>query len=99
MWTARVTGEYLLSIIWGYENKLDGRAVYLAFLDYYESANNKQVAAICATGRLELLVLTTNFPGGVPAFVAKFRDIIQDLKDAGRENDTWPPKISIPFQD
>src|SRR3954469_14889134 len=38
--------------------------------------------ATMAMGRLNSIQMMYNSPGGIPAFLTKFRDAIQDLKDA-----------------
>lgn len=82
IWISRVTGGLALSMLRQFENDKDGRGAYLKFLEVYEGKHNMGQVALLALARLNALHLSYNFPGGVPVFISKFRDALQDLKDA-----------------
>ena len=71
-----------LSILREFEVDRDGRGTYLKFLNVYEGKHNIRQMATMAMGRLNSIQMQYNSPGGIPAFLTKFRDAIQDLKDA-----------------
>ena len=54
MWSARVFGSYPLTIIRQHEKSKDGRAVFLDFLNHYESTNNLEQASLLAMNRLQV---------------------------------------------
>ena len=87
MWTSRVFGSYPLTIIRSFEQKKDGRGVYLQFLDHYENTNNMEQVSLLALSKLQELSLTYKTPGGLPGYVTKFRDAILDLQEAGKPLD------------
>ena len=71
-----------LPIIREFESTRDGRGTYLKFLNVYEGKHNIRQMATMAMGRLNSIQMQYNSPGGIPVFLTKFRDAIQDLKDA-----------------
>ena len=54
----------------------------MKLLNIYEGKHNLDQVALMAMTKLSNLNLTYNYPGGVPAFLSKFRDAQQDLRDA-----------------
>src|SRR5687767_10331780 len=72
-----------LSIIRNFEATKDGRGIYMKFRDIYECASNKQQMALMAMQKLNSLTQAYNTNGGVPVFITKFRDTLNDLMDAG----------------
>ena len=84
IWISRIVSGLALSILRDYEETRDGRGVYFKLLDIYEGKHNLEQVAIMAMNKLSNLHLTYNYPGGVPAFISKFRDAQQDLRDAGQ---------------
>ena len=87
IWTSRVYGSYPLQLIREYEDSKDGRAVYFAFLDHYESRNNLEQVGLMALDKLSSLQLTYRSQGGVAGYVTQFREDVLDLKDAGKPLD------------
>ena len=82
IWSSRVFGSYPLGLIRQYENTKDGKGVYTAFMDYYESTDNLERAAVLAFDWMTNLQFNQNTHGGFPAFVMELRQIILDLEDA-----------------
>ena len=70
-----------------HEVEKDGRAVYQEFNQHYESTDNLQQATLLTLQALNNLSLTYQYSGGVPAFAAKFNDLLLDLRDAGKPLD------------
>ena len=64
------------------EDEKDGRGAYFKFLEIYEGKHNLEQVALLALAKLNSIPLQYKAPGGVPAFIAKFRGALQDLKDA-----------------
>src|SRR5690348_10030296 len=54
----------------------------MKFLEIYEGKHNLEQVALLALSKLNNMTLYYKAPGGVPAFIAKFRGALQDLKDA-----------------
>ena len=71
-----------MSILREYEDKKDVRGAYFKFLEIYEGIHNLEQVALLALAKLNGMFLGYKAPGGVPAFIAKFRGALQDLKDA-----------------
>ena len=71
-----------LSILCDFEDEKDGRGVYLKLKDIYECASNMKQVALMSITRLSALTLTYNTSGGVPVFITKFRNLLNDIKDA-----------------
>lgn len=83
MWISRVTSGLALSILRDFEATKGGRGVYLKYLDIYEGKHNMKQVACMAMTKLNSLDLAYNSPGGMPVYVTKFREALQDLRDAG----------------
>ena len=71
-----------MSILREYESEIDGRGVYIKLLQIYEGKHNLRQVAIIAMSRLNSLYYSHSYPNGMPAFIAKFREALQDLRDA-----------------
>ena len=56
--------------------------LYFKLLDIYECKSNMEQVALMALQKLQDLRMTYNTNGGVPEFIVKFRDAMNDLKDA-----------------
>ena len=82
IWISRVTSGLALSVLREFEDKKDGRGAYFKFLEIYEGKHNLEQVALLALARLNSISLQYKSPGGVPAFITKFRGALQDLKDA-----------------
>ena len=82
IWISRVTSGLALSVLREFEDKKDGRGAYFKFLEIYEGKHNLEQMALLALARLNSISLQYKSPGGVPAFITKFRGALQDLKDA-----------------
>ena len=54
----------------------------MKLLQVYEGKHNMRQMATIAMTKLNSLHLNYNSPGGVQAFITKFRDALQDLRDA-----------------
>jgi len=87
IWVGRILDGYPLSIIREHEPTRDGRAVYIDMVTYFESKNNLEQLSLLTFNRLTDLVYTYKYPGGLPKFLQRFRDLIMDLQDSGREMD------------
>ena len=70
-----------LSILREFESSRDGRGAYIKILNVFEGIHNIRQMATIAMTKLSSLQLNYSSPGGVPVFITKFRDTIQDLKD------------------
>ncbi|HEY9708216.1 MAG TPA: hypothetical protein V6D48_08430 [Oculatellaceae cyanobacterium] len=82
IWVSRINSGLALSVLREYEDKKDGRGAYFKFMEIYEGKHNLEQVALLALAKLNSMFLGYNAPGGVPAFIAKFRGALQDLKDA-----------------
>ena len=82
IWISRITSGLALSVLRTFEDKKDGRGAYMKFLEIYEGKHNLEQVALLALAKLSTMSLQYKAPGGVPAFIAKFRGALQDLKDA-----------------
>ena len=82
IWVSRITSGLALSTLREFEDTKDGRGAYLKFLEIYEGKHNMEQVALLALAKLNSLHLGYNMPGGVPAFITRFRESLQDLKDA-----------------
>ena len=87
-----------LSIIREFESARDGRGTYLKFLNGYEGKHNIRQMATMAMGRLNSIQMQYNSPGGIPAFLTKFRDAIQDLKDTNNPISDMMAKSLLRFK-
>ena len=87
IWTSRIHGSYPLTIVRNHEATKDGRAVYQALQDHYESKSNLEQARLLAMNKLQNLSLEYKSSGDIPSYVAKFRDSMLDLKEAGKPLD------------
>ena len=85
MWVNRIQDGYPLSIIRANEHTRDGRQVYLGLVTHFESKNNLDQLSLLTFNKLTELTYHYKYPGGLPKFLAKFRDLIMDLKDTGRD--------------
>lgn len=65
------------------EDKKDERGVNFKLKDIYECASNMKQVALMAMNKLSNLTMAYNTPGGVPVLIIKFRDLLNNLKDAG----------------
>ena len=82
IWISRITAGMAMPIIRMHEKEKDGRTIYLKLLEMYEGKNNMRQMAVMAMTKLNTLILTYNYQGGVPTFISNFRNAIQDLHDA-----------------
>lgn len=82
MWTSRITGGLALSLLRDFEDTKDGRGLYFKLLDIYECRSNMEQVALMALEKVQNLQMKYNTNGGIPVFIAKFRDALNDLKDA-----------------
>ena len=82
IWVSRVHSGLALTTLREYEDTKDGRGAYLKFLEIYEGKHNLEQVALLALAKLNSMSLQYKSPGGVPAFIAKFRGALQDLKEA-----------------
>ena len=82
IWMSRITAGMALSILREFEDARDGRGAYLKFLCVYEGKHNMRQMATMAMSKLNSLHMNYSSPGGIPTFITKFRDAVQDLKDA-----------------
>ena len=82
IWISRINSGLALSVLRQFEDDKDGRGAYFKFLETYEGKHNLEQMALLALAKINSLHLGYKFHGGVPAFVAKFRGALQDLKDA-----------------
>jgi hypothetical protein len=82
IWISRVSGGLALTTLREFEDDKDGRGACLKFLQIYEGKHNMGQVAIIALAKSNSLYLAYNTPGGAPVFISKFRDALQDLKDA-----------------
>ena len=87
IWSSRIYGANALIYVRLHEVEKDGRAIYQAFTQHYESTDNLQQATLLTLQALNNLSLTYQYSGGVPAFAAKFNDLLLDLRDAGKPLD------------
>ena len=71
-----------LSILRNFEDLRDDRGVYFKLLDIYEGKHNLEQVALMSMTKLSNLNMTYNYPGGVPTFLTRFREALQDLRDA-----------------
>src|SRR6478672_5345471 len=71
-----------LSIMREFESTRDGRGTYLKFLKVYEGKYNIRQMATMVMGRLNSIQMQYNSPGGIPVLLTRFKDAIQDHKDA-----------------
>src|SRR5687768_10640486 len=78
----------VMSIVREFESTRDRRDTFLKFLNIYEGKHNISQMATMAMGRLKSIQMMYNSPKGIPTFLTKFRDVIQD-------NDS----TNIPFSD
>src|SRR5687767_4259913 len=81
---SRVTGGMALLIIRDFEATKDVRGIFMKFRDIYECASNVQQMALMAMQKLNNLTVAYNTNGGIPVFITKFRDNLNDLKDTGQ---------------
>src|SRR5688500_9810152 len=72
------------SIIHDFKATKDGRGIFMKFRNVYECASNVQQMALMAMQKLNSLTMTYNANGGVPAFITKFRNNLNDLNNAGQ---------------
>ena len=77
-----IHGGLDISVLRKFEEHRDGRGTYMNFLEIYEGKHNMEQVALLALARLNSLYMSYNISGGVLAFIAKFRDALQDLRDA-----------------
>src|SRR6187200_2273615 len=84
MWITRITGGMALAIIRDFEQTKDGRGKYMKYRDIYECASNMQQMALIAMQKLTALTMAYNTNGGVPVYITKFRDYMNDYRDAGQ---------------
>ena len=56
------------------------RSTFFAFIDYFESPENKMVISQKCQSIIEGLELTHNYPGGVASFVTKLENTYMDLE-------------------
>ena len=77
IWMSRITAGMALSILREFEDDRDGRGAYLKFLSVYEGKHNMRQMATMAMTRLNSLHMNYNSPGGIPAFITKFRHAIR----------------------
>lgn len=97
VWISRITSGMALSIVREFEAARDGRGTYLKFLNVYEGKHNMEQMATMAMGRLNSIQMNCNSPGGIPAFITKFRDALQDLRDAQNPiNDVLAKSLLLP---
>ncbi|HEY9706868.1 MAG TPA: hypothetical protein V6D48_01555 [Oculatellaceae cyanobacterium] len=82
IWISRITAGLALSTLREFEDDKDGRGAYFKFLEIYEGKHNMAQVAMMAMDKLNRMYLTYNYPGGASAFIGKFREALQDLKDA-----------------
>jgi len=81
-WISRVTSGLALSILREFKDKKDGRGAYFKFPEIYEGKHNLEQMHFWHLPGSTILSLQYKSPGGVPAFITKFRGALQDHKDA-----------------
>ena len=78
-----------------YRSTKDGRAAFLEIDTYQKGQGSKEVCAANAWAELNQLKLTGVYPGGAEAFLAKWEDALDKLRDVNQAlNEFWKGPFS-----